>query len=262
MTPVTVLSGAEPFASEGGRVGVLLCHGFTGSPASLLPWAQALAASDFTVDLPLLPGHGTRWQDLQPTRWTDWYAAVERALESLANRCDRVFVMGLSMGGTLCLRLAEEHSDDIAGLVLVNPSLHSQNKLLWLLPAMRHVVAAVPGISNDISKDGQDEIAYDRVPLQAMSSLTDFWKLVETDLPRVTQPILVFGSEQDHVVEPSNAQSVLSGVGSSDCELVQLANSFHVATLDYDAEQIFSQSIDFAQRITGSEHVESGVPSS
>jgi carboxylesterase len=254
-TPVAVRAGAEPFASEGGSVGVLLCHGFTGSPASLRPWAEALAAAGFAVDLPLLPGHGTRWQDLQLTRWTDWYATVERALASLTHRCDQILVMGLSMGGTLSLRLAQEHPDEVTGLVLVNPSVHSENKLLRLLPVMRHVVASFPGISNDISLDGQDEIAYDRIPLQAMSSLTELWQVVKTDLPRVDQPILVFGSEQDHVVEPSNAQTVLSGVSSTDREFVSLSNSFHVATLDNDAAQIFSGSIEFARRIAGSEHV-------
>ncbi|MCF2435802.1 alpha/beta fold hydrolase [Streptomyces thinghirensis] len=96
-----VLPGAEPFRHEGGEVGVLLCHGFTGSPQSLRPWAQYLAARGLTVALPLLPGHGTRWQDMQVTGWQDWYAEVDRELRALRERCASVFVAGLSMGGAL-----------------------------------------------------------------------------------------------------------------------------------------------------------------
>src|SRR4051812_7925098 len=120
---VGVLPGAEPFAADGGEVGVVLSHGFTGSPQSLRPWAEHLAAAGLTVRLPRLPGHGTRWQDLNDTRWPDWYGEVERAFDDLRGRCRQVFGMGLSMGGTLVLRLAEQRPAEVAGLVLVNPSL-------------------------------------------------------------------------------------------------------------------------------------------
>ena len=101
-----VLPGAEPFAADGSEVGVVLSHGFTGSPQSLRPWAEHLAAAGLTVRLPRLPGHGTRWQDLNDTRWPDWYGEVERAFDELRDHCRQVFGMGLSMGGTLVIRLA------------------------------------------------------------------------------------------------------------------------------------------------------------
>src|SRR5689334_6828638 len=107
------MPGAEPFEAEGGPVGVVLSHGFTGTPQSLRPWAEYLAAAGFTVSLPLLPGHGTRWQDLNATRWTDWYGEIERAFDRLRGRCDQVFAGGLSMGGTLVLRLAERRRADV-----------------------------------------------------------------------------------------------------------------------------------------------------
>ena len=102
-----LLPGAKPFFADGGPVGVLVVHGFTGSPQSMRPWAEHLAAAGHTVSLPRLPGHGTRWEDLQLTRWPDWYGEVDNAFRALRSRCDQVFVMGLSMGGTLSLRLAE-----------------------------------------------------------------------------------------------------------------------------------------------------------
>src|SRR5262245_26067441 len=162
-----LMPGAEPFDHEGGPVGALLCHGFTGTPQSLRPWAEHLAAAGLTVSLPRLPGHGTTWQEMNLTRWPDWYAEIDRALTKLRERCPEVFVMGLSMGGTLALRLAEERPDEVAGLVLVNPSLLTTRPDRHLLPALRLVLPSVPPIASDIKKPGVTELAYSRVPLKA-----------------------------------------------------------------------------------------------
>lgn len=244
-----VRPGAEPFSSDGGPVGVLLCHGFTGSPASMRPWGEQLAAAGLTVRVPRLPGHGTTWKEMQVTRWPDWYGTVERELVDLSSRCDKVFVMGLSMGGTLTLRLAEEHSDAVAGIVLVNAAVLSKNRLMALLPVLRHVVPSFPGVSNDIKKPGQDEIAYDRMPLQAVHSLNQLWALTRDDLGKVTAPMLLIRSETDHVVEPENAEFILEHAGSTDREVVVLPDSFHVATLDNDAPTIVERSLAFVRRL-------------
>jgi carboxylesterase len=143
-------AGAEPFAADGGRVGVVGCHGFTGTPASMRPWAEHLAAAGFTVRLPLLPGHGTTWQDTNRTRWPDWYAAIERAYAEVAARCEHVFAVGLSMGGTLATRLAEQHPDRISGLVLVNPSFGTERFTARFARYVGWAVRSRPGIGNDI----------------------------------------------------------------------------------------------------------------
>jgi carboxylesterase len=245
-----VKPGAEPYRHDGGATGVLLCHGFTGSPASMRPWAQFLADKGCTVRLPRLPGHGTTWQEMQRTTWEDWYAEDERALLELAERCQSVFVMGLSMGGTLALRLAQKHPDTVSGLVLVNPSVQSENKALVALPLLKHVVPSLPGISNDIAKPDQDEIAYDRIPLKALASLTELWKLTKADLSSITCPVLVFRSADDHVVEPSSPAYVLAHLGSADTEEHVLHRSYHVATLDHDAPSILEGSWAFVERVT------------
>ena len=108
---MSVLPGAEPYSHQGGPTGVLLCHGFTGSPGSLRPWAEYLADEGLTVSLPRLPGHGTTWQEMNRTRWEDWYAEVDRAFGELQATTDDIFLMGLSMGACLALRLAELHGD-------------------------------------------------------------------------------------------------------------------------------------------------------
>ena len=187
---MSIVAGAEPFHHDGGRTGMLLLHGLTGSPAALRPWAEYLAAAGLTVDVPLLPGHGTTWQELNTTRWPDWFRTVERALLSLADRCDQVFVGGLSMGGCLALRLAQVHGCAVSRLVLVNPAIASGDKRRLALPVMHRLVPSYWVLSGDIAKPGQDEVAYDRNPLHALHSLTQLWRLVIADLPRVTQPLL------------------------------------------------------------------------
>lgn len=247
-----VLPGAEPFRHEGGEVGVLLCHGFTGSPQSLRPWAEYLAERGLTVSLPLLPGHGTRWEDMQLTGWQDWYAEVDRELRALLERCSQVFVFGLSMGGALTLRLAAKHGDAISGLVLVNPANKVHGLSAYALPVARHLVRTTKGLASDIALAGSDEVGYDRVPLHAAHSLRRFFRLVDAELPQVTQPLVLLHSPQDHVVPLTDSARILSRVSSTDVEEILLEQSYHVATLDHDAERIFDESYRFIGRLAPS----------
>ena len=115
--PADLIPGAEAWSADGGPAGVLVIHGFTGNPASMRGLAEALAAAGFTVDLPRLPGHGTKVEDMIPTRFDDWLGAAEEHYAALAARFDQVVVAGLSMGGALTAWLGSEHPE-IAWLVL------------------------------------------------------------------------------------------------------------------------------------------------
>lgn len=247
---MTLLPGAEPFQHAGDRTGVLLVHGFTGSPKSMRPWGEYLAGQGRTVLVPRLPGHGTAWKDLNLTTWHDWYAEVDRSRRELSDTCDHVFVMGLSMGATLTLRLAEEHPDVVAGIVLVNPIVHSERPDRFLLPLVSKFIPAFPGIVNDIKKPGQDEGGYPKLPLKAAYSLTKLWGVVKSDIAKISCPVLLLHSSEDHVVEPSNSAWVLEHLVAADVTEVVLENSYHVATLDNDADLIFSKSAEFISRLT------------
>lgn len=249
---MSILPGAEPFHHDGSDVGVLLCHGYTGCPQSLRPWAQALAEAGYTVRLPLLPGHGTTWQDLNRTRWTDWYGTVSASLDELNARCRSVVVGGLSMGGALALRLAAQRGTDVAGVVVVNPAVKAEDPRLAVLPVLRYVLPSLPGISSDIKKPGVAELAYSRNPLRALHSLTRLWADVVSDLPRINQPLLLMRSVEDHVVPASSSALVLRQVSSADVQEVLCEESYHVATLDNDAGLIVKQSLAFIERVTGS----------
>lgn len=241
---------AAPVAIDGGRVGVLLCHGFTGSPGSLRGLATALAEHDVTVRLPLLPGHGTRWQDMAMTRWPDWYAAIERAYAQLRERCDVVFGVGLSMGAALAVHLAASKPETLAGLVLVNPSLTGDQAVLPAVRVLKRVVPSIPGVSNDIAKPGVDEIAYRKVPLRALDSLRDLWQVAESDLPRLSGPVLVYRSRVDNVVGAKSLELLEAKAGSATIEVRWLDESRHVATVDHDAARIMEGTLDFVRRLS------------
>jgi carboxylesterase len=242
---VSLRPEAEPYDAAGGPVGAVLCHGLTGMPGSLRGWGEQLAAAGLTVRIPRLPGHGTRWQDANATSWQDWYAELERAFDDVRSRCDKAFIMGLSMGGTLVLRLAEQRGADIAGVVVVNPSLFTTRKDAKVLPALRFVVPSMPPVGNDVKKAGVIEPAYDRLPVKAAYQLSKLWKITNGDLSRLTQPLLVLTSRDDHVVEPVNSERLMAEAGSSDKRQVILEDSFHVATMDNDLPRIVSESLAF-----------------
>ncbi len=254
--PVPVAPYAEPFYAtaepdeSGSRIGVLLSHGFTGCPASMVPWGKHLAERGFGVSVPRLPGHGTSWQEMNRTGWHDWYGELERALEKLKTEHDHVVVGGLSMGGGLVLKLAADRGREVAGVMLVNAAVASNNKQLLAVPLLKRVIPSMPGIGNDIKKPGQDEKGYDRVPLKALGEMMAGWKAVREDLAKVTQPIIHFRSAEDHVVDPSSSQIIASKVSSRDVQERMLENSYHVATLDNDAPAIFEESVAFIRRVT------------
>jgi esterase/lipase len=247
-TPGTALMpGAEPFGFPGGdgpdgRTGVLLVHGFTGTPMSMRPWGEHLAAAGFAVRCPLLPGHGTRWQDCNDSDGDQWVQAAQDAFDALAADCDRVFVAGLSMGGTVAIRISELRPDEVAGLVVVNPSLLTRRlDARVLLPALARVTGSWTPIGSDIKKPGTVELAYDRLPLRGLMALRRLWAVTRADLHRVTAPVLAFTSVEDHVVEPESTDVLLDGVAGEDITKVPLEDSYHVATLDNDAPMIFDR---------------------
>jgi carboxylesterase len=156
-----------------------------------------------------------------------------------------VFVAGLSMGGTLATRLAEERPDDVAGLILVNPALLTERLDAKLLPLIARLTGRWAPIANDIKKPGIVELAYPKLPTRAMMQLRGLWKATRGDLSLVTAPVIVFHSAEDHVVEPINSRVLLDGVRSTDTTEVVLRDSYHVATLDNDAPMIFARSVEW-----------------
>lgn len=242
---------AKPFFFEGGSVGALVIHGFTGCTQSMRPYGEMLAERGFTVLGPRLPGHGTSVEDMSRRKYTEWTFEVERALAELSRRCGRVFVTGLSMGGTLTLWLASRHREEVAGIIPIN-ALVLATTLMKVAPLVSKVLPRVPGVGSDIKKQGVRELCYDKVPVPSVCELTKLLKEVREGLPRISAPALVVASRVDHVVkEPDNAEHIMRELGSGEKELLWLEKSYHVATLDNDAEFIAERAAAFMEAHSG-----------
>jgi carboxylesterase len=242
-----VVRGCEPFHADGGPLGFWLQHGFTGCPASMRPLGEWLAGQGMTVAVPRLPGHGTSVEDLTSTSWQDWLREAEAAVEDLRARCQTVVAVGLSFGGALALHMGIHRADRLRGVVAINPYVHDP-RLKGAFVA-RAFMRTRKGTGTDIKRPGQDELNYDRIPLSVLPGLGKFLRTLERDLPSMRLPLLVFSSKEDHVVRPQNSQIVVAKAGSEEKELVSLTNSYHVATMDYDAEMIFERVLAFGRSL-------------
>jgi carboxylesterase len=249
--------GAEPLSRPGhgplAETGVLLVHGFTGSPISLRPLAERLSQRGFAVEMPLLPGHGTTPRDLLPKRYADWRAEALSALQRLRARTKTVVALGLSMGGTLVLDLAT--SEPLAGVVPINAQILDRGGVVVKLgPLIEKVMPMVPAsaaglVINDIKKGGEEN-AYDWVAAGAGNSIVRELPKVRARLGNLRCPLLVIYSRDDHSVPTENSKALPSLVGSKNVSVLELQDSYHVATLDNDLPLIDERVAAFAESLS------------
>jgi carboxylesterase len=233
------------FAADGGPVGVLLLHGYTGSVAETRPMGQYLAARGLSVRCPLLPGHGTTPDELTRISWQAWAEEAESALEKLRSRCTTLFVGGLSMGALLALWLGAEEPE-LAGLVPMAPAVEVRNPLLPLTLVLRYVLKYDPrgGIGDEDLVDPQasERIwCYDETPLWGAAEVYLLQRQVREALPEIRQPILIFQGRHDAQLPPQAAQMVYDRVASSDKTLVWLGHSGHNLLVDGERESVWEQ---------------------
>ncbi len=246
-----VLLGAEPLSHSSGDRGVLVLHGFTGSPQSMRPLAERFVEAGFSVEMPLLPGHGTDIEDLLGMRWQDWSKAADDAYLKLAEMCRVVAVVGLSMGGSLACRLAADHHE-IAGVVLINPFVEppAESFREILQGALAGGAEVAPAVGSDIARPAAAELSYPGSPLAPALSLFEGLDALVGDLHEITCPILLMTSREDHVVPTSTGEFLMERV-TVPLKRVWLERSYHVATLDYDRDIIESEALDFVLGVLG-----------
>ena len=251
MTSQTIMQGAEPFFFPGNEIGVLVCHGFTGTTQSMRPLGQALNAAGYTVIGPRLKGHGTSPQDMATTTAADWIASVEEALAELRKTCSQIFLTGLSMGGTLTLYTAAKHADIIKGAIPINALVHVGSPDLAGLALDPAMPAYIPGVGSDIKDPDIKELAYLELPVACLKQVYALAAVTQDLLPRATCPMLVIHSREDHVVSPTNGPTIVRLLGGNRVELLWLDNSYHVATLDNDKGLICERAVAFIKSIAG-----------
>ena len=235
---------------KNGHIGVVLVHGFTGSPAAMRPWAEFLNARGYSVRVPLLPGHGTKPSDLNEVQWPEWPAKVKAEIAELQKHCSQVFVAGLSMGGGTTLHVAAELGDELSGIILVNPMIHVRGISPTLAFAISRVVKFGKSVGNDIKRKGVTEYSYDKMPYRGIHQLLTMLQLTRAALPSVKVPMQLFHSVDDHTLPVSNTEIIMREVGSKNKSRIELLNSFHVATLDHDSELIFANSLTFIEGLS------------
>ena len=229
-----VIIGAESFFFKGNSIGILISHGFVGTPQSVRVIGEELARLGYSVLAPRLKGHGTHYNDLENCTRQDWFHSLESGYHQLRSHCSTIFVLGQSMGGTLALQLAKKY-EEIAGLIIINSALTipSFNKY-------RHQTEPrfIPEGKPDIKADHVYEITYDYTPLTAIHELQQLMDETLSILPDIKQPIIAMKSSVDHVVPPRNTEYIMEKVRSNIKQLITLEHSYHVASLDYDQANI------------------------
>lgn len=243
------MPGCESFAAENGPLGVLVLHGFTGNPASMRPLAELIGAAGYSVELPRLPGHGTTVEDMKTTTWSDWSGAALAAYDDLRARCDKVAVVGLSMGGGLTAFVAENRPD-VAACVFINPLVKPPvEELVTGLQALLDAgLEEIESIGSDIKMEGSVEASYDATPLAPAASLFEAMKGVNEDLSKIAVPSLLLSSREDHVVTSDNGDDIVNKA-TGPVERIWLENSYHVATMDNDHELVESATLSFLDRV-------------
>lgn len=233
-----------------GRIGVLLIHGFGGSPRSLQEMALRCADAGYSVALPLLSGHGCTPEEMEAAKRTDWTSDVEQAFAWLEGRCDKAFACGLSMGGTLALWLAARHPE-LGGVITINALIRHPREQAMLVLGRIGVPRWTGAVGNDTKAEGVDERAYCRLPVRAARELALLSREVRASLSRIACPALVLSSTIDHVVPPENQREVFAALGSAEKELIELPECYHVATMDLGKERVFGLALDFIARHGG-----------
>lgn len=241
-----VMKGAEPFHFPGNEVGVLVQHGFTGTTQSMRGLGEYLAKCGFTVYGPQLKGHGTHYEEMEGTTYQDWIESADAGYRMLKEKCSRIFVVGLSMGGTLAVELAHRHPET-RGIVLINAAMKMDS---LERTAVENKVRFLDAIGSDIKAEGVKELAYEKTPVKSVKEIVKLMEVVRKKVPSVTCPALILMSKEDHVVPPSNSRFLLDNLNSAEKSLIELENSYHVATLDHDKELIERETEAFIKRLS------------
>jgi carboxylesterase len=213
--------------------------------------AEALAAAGFDVELPRLRGHGTTVEEMITTRWADWSSDADAAYTTLASRCKKVVVVGLSMGGALTLWLAAEHPE-IVGIVCINPAAQpvGDEMIASIQSMIDGGMETFDSIGSDIADPDVKESSYDATPLRpALSMLTEGVAPLAARYPKIKTPMLLINSVNDHVVDPNQGTFLAENYGGF-VERVMLERSFHVATQDVEKHIVNAKTLEFAKRVT------------
>lgn len=237
-------SGNEEFFFRGNKQGVVLVHGYTGAPGEMRLLGEYLYSRGLTVLGVRLPGHGTTPQDLNHTKWQDWYGAVNEGVHRLRSCCDMVSIVGLSMGGLLTIKAAAELPVDKAA-ILAAP-IYVCDRRAPYLPLLRFFIRYLKKRQRQYQVDQCYSACYQVMPVKPLSSMFELVNLCKKQyLPAVKIPCLVMQSKVEHTVSPASAQYIYDHLGTKAKKLVWYHHSGHILTLDNERDDVFKRIYDF-----------------
>lgn len=240
----------QAFSMDKGPVGCLLIHGFTGMPSEMLLLGEFLAERDITVRGVRLPGHGTLPDDMDKTNWHDWAGKAEAEFLALREKCDEVFVAGLSMGGALTLYLAEKY--DLPGAAaLAAPAFIDDWRVKYLLPILGPFVKFYPAETRTDFADpeaAKTHRSYEYIPISSVRNILELVKEVRENLDKIKCPLLVVHSPKDETVMLRNAKYIMDHVSSEKKEYLQLEKSGHIVTKDIEKNIVFEKIYELIKR--------------
>ncbi|MCD5413425.1 MAG: alpha/beta hydrolase [Clostridiales bacterium] len=231
----------KPFYFKGGDTACLLIHGFTGTPAHMLPLGKFLHEKGFTTKAVLLKGHGTTVEDMQKTNYADWFTSVENAYQELKEKYKIVYVIGFSMGGILTLQLALKY--DIPKIVAIATPMRVVDKLAKWTWIGKYFMKYKPwGEPEDPAQDEKKYvIRYDKVPLNCVAEMMRAMKKVEKELTKVESETLVIQPRKDKSVMPISAEIIYDNISAKRKKLIWLENSYHGCTLGKEKDIIHEE---------------------
>lgn len=241
----------------------LLVHGLTSSTQEMEELSSHLYSRNYTVLATLLKGHNTTPSDLKDTEWGDWYSSVEEDLNFLSTQCNKIFVVGLSIGATLSMHLtAKKRLSNIKGLILLSPAIFYVNPFAKLTPLVKYIKKyKVKNYSNyyperkqayyDIADEKalQGRIAYKKAPISSIASALDLINIVKKEIKDIQVPTLIIHSLKDHTIKVQSSRYIYDNLNLKEKRLVFVKKSGHVLTVDFDKKKIFKEIFDFAEKI-------------
>lgn len=237
---------ARPFDFPEGRHGVLLIHGFTGSPAHMRLIGEGLKERGFAVRGILLPGHGTDPRDMERVTWQDWWRAAVEAAEEMREKYAYFTVAGLSMGGLMALMLAAEMP--VTACVSIAAPVKTVNRLRGLAPLLAPVHPVIRKQGERTGLIPAYDVGYDEYPTCRVQDLNVLIGKCRQCLPRVRCPLLVIQSHGDRTVAPDSPEIILSRTASPVTSRLWLQEAPHACTASPEYPKIVEAMADFLQR--------------